>query len=92
MKITYDPAKRAVTMKNRGLDFVEALEVFGGPTIDGADERFDYGETRVVTVGYLRGRMVIIVWTGRGEARHIISMRKANGREQTRFGKRLGEG
>ncbi len=92
MPITFDPAKRDRTLAERGLDFADAAEVFAGETIDGPDERFDYGETRIVTVGLLRGRMVIVVWTRRGGDRHIISMRKANDREQARFGQRLGEG
>lgn len=91
MKITYDPAKRAATPRDRGLDFEATTEVFDGATFDRPDERVDYGETRIRTVGHLRGRMVIIVWTQRGEARHVISMRKANGREQALFGKRFGE-
>ena len=92
MQITFDPVKREATLRDRGLDFAEAAAVFEGRTIEGPDERFDYGETRIITVGYLRGRMVVVVWTQRGEARHIISMRKANDREKARFGQRLGEG
>jgi uncharacterized DUF497 family protein len=38
----------------------------------------------------LIGRMVVMVWTPRGEARRIISMRKANEREQTQYRSRLG--
>jgi uncharacterized DUF497 family protein len=38
----------------------------------------------------LTDRMVVLVWTPRGEARHIISMRKANDREQRRYEDRLG--
>ena len=53
------------------------------------DDRFDYGEDRWITVGLLDGRMVVMVWTQRGEARHVISMRKANEREQTRYRRRL---
>ncbi|WP_349627421.1 BrnT family toxin [Rhodopseudomonas palustris] len=52
----------------------------------------DYGELRIITVGLLRGRMVIVVWTPRSEARHIFSMRKANDREKATFGQRLAEG
>ena len=85
MRITYDPAKRDATLKERGLDFDDAADVFAGVVIDIPDERFDYREARVLTVGHLRGRMVVVVWTARGDARHIISMRKANGREQARF-------
>ncbi len=92
MKITCDPAKRAVTLAERGLDFQDAVEVFEGDTLDFADDRRDYGELRMITAGHLRGRMVIIVWTPRGGARHVISMRKANAREKARFGKRFAKG
>jgi uncharacterized DUF497 family protein len=60
--------------------------------MDYPDDRRDYGELRMLTVGHLRGRMVIVVWTLRGSARHVISMRKANAREKARFGKRVEEG
>jgi len=92
MKITCDPAKRAVTLAERGLDFEDAAEVFQGDTLDFPDDRRDYGELRMVTVGHLRGRMVIVVWTPRGTARHVISMRKANDREKARFRKRFAKG
>jgi hypothetical protein len=65
--------------------------VFSGPVINIPDERFDHGEQRILTVGYLRERMVVVVWTERGDDRHVISIRKANAREQARFGKRFGE-
>ena len=89
MKITCDPTKRATTLAERGLDFEDAAEGFRGDTLDFPDDRRDYGELRMLTVGHLRGRMVIVIWTQRGNARHVISMRKANAREKTRFGKRF---
>ncbi|MSO68479.1 MAG: BrnT family toxin [Pseudolabrys sp.] len=85
LKITCDPVKRAWTLRERGLDFIEAAEVFAGPTLDDPDERHDYGEVRVITVGYLRARMVVVGWTQRGEARHVFSMRKASEREKARY-------
>jgi uncharacterized protein len=91
MKITFDPAKRATRLRDRNLDFADAAEVFAGKALNIPDERRDYGETRIITVGSLRGRMVIVVWTQRGNARHVFSMRKANDREKARFGKRLEE-
>jgi hypothetical protein len=91
MRITCDPVKRAITLAERGLDFEDAAQVFRGDTLDFPDDRRNYGETRVITVGHLRSRMVIVVWTPRGSARHVISMRKANDREKARFGKRLEE-
>ena len=90
MKITFDPAKREQTLRERHLDFMDAPEVLSGLRIEQEDDRFDYGETRVMTVGFLKGRMMIIIWTRRDAARHIISMRKANAREQKKYQIRLG--
>lgn len=92
MRITFDPAKREWTLRERSLDFEDAATVFAGPTLEDPDERRDYGELRMVTVGLLRGRMVIVIWTPRGDARHVISMRKANEREKARYRQQLEEG
>lgn len=85
MHITFDAAKRDATLRERGLDFADAAEVFAGRALTFADDRFDYGETRYVTIGFLSARMVMVVWTPRGDARHVISMRKTNGRETRRY-------
>ena len=73
----------------RGLDFQDAAKVFAGPTLTLQDERRDYGEDRYQTYGLLDGRLVMVVWTARGEDRHVISMRKCNDREKARFQARL---
>ena len=65
--------------------FADAGDVFAGPVFERVDDRRDDGEQRVRTIGFLAGRMVVVVWTARAAARHIISMRKANDREQQRY-------
>jgi uncharacterized DUF497 family protein len=90
MKVEFDPVKRDKTLAERGLDFARAGEVFAGRHFTAEDTREDYSETRLITVGTLKGRMVVIVWTQRGEVRRIISMRKANEREYARYAKHLG--
>ena len=85
MKITFDAAKRDKNVEEKGLDFVNAGEVFEGATATVRDERKDYGETRFTTTGRLGGRIVVVVWTPRGNARKIISMRKANEREIKKY-------
>jgi uncharacterized protein len=90
MKITYDPAKRERTLQERQLDFEESVAVFRGLVYTEEDDRRDYGETRFITVGLLRGRMVIVVWTLRDQVRHIISFRKANDREKAKYQDRVG--
>lgn len=85
MAITFDPAKRDSALRDRGLDFLLAADVFAGPTYDRADDRQEYGEPRIITIGLYRGRMVVVGWTPRGQDQHVFSMRKANEREQARY-------
>jgi hypothetical protein len=90
MEIAYDQAKRTKTLKERHLDFADARQIFSGLTYTLIDDRRDYGEIRYITVGLLQGRMVAVVWTERGNARHIISLRKCNAREQAKYKTKLG--
>lgn len=85
MRITYDRKKRQQTLAQRGLDFEHAAAVFEGLTLEVEDDRRDYGETRILCVGYLAGRMVMIGYSPRGNARHVFSMRKCNAREIRRY-------
>ena len=89
MRIVFDEAKRAATLAARGLDMARAGEVLAGMTLTVEDDRRDYGEDRFITVGLLDGAMVVLVWTSRGDAYRIISMRKANERERRLYGARL---
>jgi uncharacterized DUF497 family protein len=81
VRITCDPAKRLQTLQERGLDMRRAGEVFAGLHLTRADDRYDYGERRYVTAGWLDSRLVVFVWTPRGSARRIISMRHCHERE-----------
>jgi uncharacterized DUF497 family protein len=90
MRIEFDSAKRDITLAERGLDFAKAYEVFAGVHFTGQDDRQNYAEDRFITVGLLEGRMVVMVWTPRGEGRRIISMRKANDREKAYYAQHLG--
>lgn len=90
MQVTFDPAKRARTLAERGLDFADAALVFEGNTLEIEDDRKDYGEIRIICFGLLAGRMVVVGYTPRGADRHIFSMRKANEREQARIGPQFG--
>ncbi len=92
MRLTFDPAKCEAALQERGLNFADAAIVFAGPTITVEDIRRDYGETRYQTVGFIADRMVMVVWTPRGVATHVISMRKCNDREKAIYQKRFDQG
>ena len=85
MRIVFDPAKRALTLEKRGLDFALAGLLLGERHMTRADDRRDYGEPRFISIGSIDRDVVVLVWTPRGEARRIISMRKANAREKAFF-------
>jgi uncharacterized DUF497 family protein len=88
----FDPIKHAKNLNDRQLDFLDAEIVLSGSVFTVEDTRIDYGEQRFQTVGFLARRMVMVVWTPRGEAVHVMSMRKCNDKEQTRYSKRFEEG
>ena len=94
MRFTWDEAKRDANLAKHGLDFRDTEALFEGPTFTYEDERFDYGEDRYVTVGFLSGRTVAIIHTERDDEIRIISMRRATKDEQYRYvtslGNRLG--
>ena len=88
----WDEAKNRINFAKHGLDFADAEPVLTGPCVTFVDSRFDYGEVRLITLGLLAGRVVVIAHAPRGEdTTRIISVRKANQREQKIYQKRLGE-
>ena len=89
MEIEFDQDKRDKTLLERGLDFARAVEVFAGVHFTGQDTRMDYVEDRFISMGWLDARLVVLVWTPRGEVRRIISMRKANDREKALYASHL---
>jgi uncharacterized DUF497 family protein len=91
MRCEWDDAKSETNLQKHGLSFEDASIVFSGPCVTFEDTRFDYGEQRFITLGALAGRIVVIAHALREDATRIISMRKANKREQKIYQKRLGE-
>ena len=85
MKITWDERKRKRTLTLRGLDFADAGNVFKGATFTFEDDRFDYCEKRVVTLGLLDADVVVIVHTETEKEIRIISMRKGDKDEQETY-------
>jgi uncharacterized protein len=89
MQIEFDPEKREHTIQTRGLDMADAVLIFESDNLTFENNSKDFGEPRFMTVGFLQKRMIILVWTMRGDKRRIISMRKANDREKTLYSGRM---
>ena len=76
MEIEFDPAKRALTLKDRGLDFLDAPRLFEGRSLTVVDDRVDYGEVRFISYGFIGNAAIAVVWTERDGVMRIISMRR----------------
>jgi uncharacterized protein len=90
MEISYDPMKRDATLAERGLDFEDAVKILDRRNVTNEDRRFDYPELRLITFGLLDNRMVTLVWTPTENRIRVISLRKANEREQGSYKDRVG--
>lgn len=90
MKCESDEAKNRKNMAKHGLSFEDAEGVLSGPCVTFQDDRFDYGEERLITLGLLAGRLVVVAHSPRDEGVRIISMRKGNRREEEIYQERLG--
>lgn len=91
VRIGWDEKKNRANLKKHGLSFEDADIVLAGPTVTFEDNRADYGEERLISLGALAGRVVVVVHTPRGNATRGISMRKANARERKIYQERLEE-
>jgi uncharacterized protein len=95
VRYEWDEAKNRSNFDKHGVSFADAELVFSGPCVTFEDDRFDYGEKRLITLGLLLGRLVVIAHAPRDtglsdSATRIISMRKGNRREKEIYQKRLG--
>ena len=78
----WDEAKSARNLAERGVGF-EAILAFDWQNCrTREDTRGAYGERRFVSIGTIEGRLHVAVWTPRAGKRRLISLRKANEREQ----------
>jgi len=82
MEFSWSEAKRKRNIEQHGFDFADATKLFAGPTLTYVDDRFDYAEQRLVTLGLLDATVVSVVHTESEWLIRIISMRKATKREQ----------
>jgi uncharacterized DUF497 family protein len=88
MELEWDEAKRLRNIRERGIDFADALRFELPNSFTEQDLRFDYGEPRFVSTGYLDGRLHVLCWTTRAGKLRVISLRKANEREQKKHSRR----
>ena len=65
MIYTWDETKNRTNLVKHGLYFSDAEQVLSGPCVTFVDDRFDYGEERLISLGLLGGRIVVVAHTAR---------------------------
>ena len=82
----WDGAKDQKNISKHGISFAEAVEIFDGPVFTAVDERFEYDETREISMGFLRDMVVLnVAHTDRAGITRIISARRATKKERRLF-------
>ncbi|MCX7166237.1 MAG: BrnT family toxin [Rhodocyclales bacterium] len=83
MRYSHDPKKRTANLKKHGYDFKDAPQVIENlVSLTFEDFRFAYEEQRFITLGLLRGQVVVIATAETDEEIRVISMRKAERNEE----------
>jgi uncharacterized DUF497 family protein len=90
VRITFDPAKNAKNIAERGLPFELVAGLAWETAILQEDRRQDYGERRVRVVARPGRRLHVAVITMRQDAVHVISFRNANRKEVERYEQETG--
>jgi len=73
MKITFDRAKNVRNIAERGLSFERVVDFDFESALYFIDARHDYGETRMIAVGYLDGRLHVLCFIETGTGIRVIS-------------------
>jgi uncharacterized protein len=90
MQFTWDARKNRQNVVRHGIAFEDAVRIFEGPTLEKADDRYDYGESRVYAVGVVNGIEMTVIYANRsGEERRIISAWRAEKHEREAYWKNV---
>jgi len=85
MQYEFDEAKNQINIEKHGINF-DLIEYFNwSSAIYLEDTRFNYGEQRFKAIGYIEFRLYVVIFVDRNNKRRIISLRKANKREEKAY-------
>ena len=87
MRFTWDPEKDALNQRKHGLSLATGVDALEDPNLYfWVDDRFDYGEERIITLALSMSQILYVVTTELEEdLTRIISVRKAEDDEIERY-------
>ena len=90
MRFEWDEAKRLANIEKHGIDFADVPPMFDGDVFTIEDQRFEYDETRYITFGLLKFRVIVVAHTDEEDVIRIIPARKATQNEEKLYFKEIG--
>jgi hypothetical protein len=85
MTYEWNETKRRSNLEKHGVDFADAGNFDWETAFIKEDKRADYGEDRFIALGKIGHRLHLVGFTMRGESVRVITLRKANAREETLY-------
>lgn len=82
MRYEWDENKRIANIVKHSVDFTSAVDFLWVNACITRDTRKCYSEDRYMATSFIGNRLFLMVFTLRGETVRIISLRKANKREE----------
>ncbi|GHD16577.1 hypothetical protein GCM10016234_24860 [Tianweitania populi] len=73
MEFEWDENKRDETLQSRRVDILYAAGIFEGDVVTSVDQRSDYGEVRLISVGMIEDECFVVLHTQRGHVTRLIT-------------------
>jgi uncharacterized DUF497 family protein len=77
----WDDAKATANLAKHGVSFDAVHRFDWARAVEFEDDREDYGEQRMVTIGWIDGNLHTMTYTWRGENIRVINLRRSNKQE-----------
>jgi uncharacterized DUF497 family protein len=85
VEFEWDESKRQQVIRQRGVDIVYAALIFEGPVLTRVDDREDYGEVRLVSLGMVDDQCFVVVHTERDGIARLITAWKGGRDERSQY-------
>ena len=85
LEFEWDERKNRSNIQDHGISFKHAAQMFNGRVVEWEDDRWDYGETRMIGIGKVEGRFLRVTFTRREHRIRIISAKKADSHERRKY-------
>lgn len=85
MEITFDFTKDAINVRKHGISLSRVKDFDFDAALYSSDDSEDYGENRLIALGFIEARLYFLIFAQRGESIRAISLRKADKHEEKEY-------